>query len=239
MGWMIMAALVAFFIKGLCGFADALLFTTILSFTADNVGISPLILLLGYPSNIILIWRGRKQLDWKIWLPLTAMVAAGSIPGIFLLKNADARIIKVIFGFVVVLIGMEMLLRERMPGKSSGSKAALLVIGILSGILSGMYGIGALLAAYVNRVTESNQAFKANMCAVFLAENTIRIVLYACTGIITPDIFKRAVLLMPFMLLGILLGIKSSTVLDEKIVKKFVVLMLIFSGVMLVLSNVR
>ena len=43
------AAVCAFFIKGLCGFANTLVFTTILSFAADNACISPVELLLGYP----------------------------------------------------------------------------------------------------------------------------------------------------------------------------------------------
>lgn len=81
--WFIIATLVAFFIKGLCGFANTLIFNGILSYTANNINISPLEVVLGYPSNIILVWKERKSLNWKIWLPLTALVVAGSIPGIF------------------------------------------------------------------------------------------------------------------------------------------------------------
>ena len=53
MGWMICAALCAYFIKGLCGFANTLVFTTILSFGYDNVNISPVELILGYPTRKI------------------------------------------------------------------------------------------------------------------------------------------------------------------------------------------
>ena len=85
--WFIIATLVAFFIKGLCGFANTLIFNGILSYTANNINISPLEVVLGYPSNIILVWKERKSLNWKIWLPLTALVLAGSIPGIFFPKQ--------------------------------------------------------------------------------------------------------------------------------------------------------
>lgn len=37
--WWIVAALCAFFVKGLCGFANTLVFTTILSFGNSNVNI--------------------------------------------------------------------------------------------------------------------------------------------------------------------------------------------------------
>ncbi len=83
--WFI-AAVTAYFIKGLCGFANTLVFTSILSFGASNASISPIDLLLGYPSNLILTWENRKNLDRKIWLPLAVLVLAGSIPGAFMLK---------------------------------------------------------------------------------------------------------------------------------------------------------
>ena len=48
------AAFTAYFIKGLCGFANTLIFTTILSFGAANASIFPVDVLLGYPANLIL-----------------------------------------------------------------------------------------------------------------------------------------------------------------------------------------
>ena len=62
--WML-AAVVAYFIKGLCGFANTLVFTAILSFGSVNANISPIDLLLGYPANVILTWENRKNLDPK------------------------------------------------------------------------------------------------------------------------------------------------------------------------------
>lgn len=106
--WML-AAVVAYFIKGLCGFANTLVFTAILSFGSVNANISPIDLLLGYPANVILTWKNRKNLDPKVYIPLAVLVLAGSIPGAFLLKNVDARAIKLVFGVVVVALGAEML----------------------------------------------------------------------------------------------------------------------------------
>ena len=53
----IAATLAAFFVKGLCGFANTLVFTSVLSFGVSNAGISPVELLLGMPTNAILAWR--------------------------------------------------------------------------------------------------------------------------------------------------------------------------------------
>jgi len=235
--WWMIASVCAFFVKGLCGFANTLVFTTILSFSNNNINISPVELILGYLTNAILVWKERKAIKWSICIPLSILVILGSIPGILFLKNVDTGMIKVIFGFVIILIGVEMLLREIQTKKHQQSKVLLAVIGVLSGILCGLYGIGALLGAYVNRVTDDSSSFKANICVVFLVENTMRIVLYAFWGIVTFDILKQAIVLVPAMLIGLFLGMKSSKILDEKLVKRLVLVMLIVSGAALVINS--
>lgn len=234
--WVI-AAIISYFIKGLCGFANTLVFTSILSFGAVNANISPIDLLLGYPANLILTWKNRKRLDPKVYLPLAALLLVGSIPGAFLLKNVDARAIKLVFGIVVVVLGTEMLSREYSRKKVRSSRLILTIIGLMAGFLCGLFGVGALLAAYVNRVTEDGGSFKANISAVFIVDNTFRIVLYSVLGLLTADTVKSVLMLIPFALLGLYAGIKCSNFMDEKLVKKITCVLLILSGVSLILKN--
>ena len=231
----IIAALAAFFVKGLCGFANTLVFTTILSFGQNNLAISPVELVLGYPTNAILAWKERRAIDWKLCLPLCAMVLAGCLPGAFLLKSVDARAIKIFFGVVIVLIALEMLLRKGGTGKQN--QWVMLMIGILSGILCGLFGVGALLGAYLSRVTDDTHAFKGNMCMVFFVENTFRLILYSASGIITLAAAKQALLLAPVMLVSLWLGMKAGHVLNEKTAKKIVLVMLLISGVALIINS--
>ncbi|MDD6194744.1 MAG: sulfite exporter TauE/SafE family protein [Lachnospiraceae bacterium] len=237
MFWWIVATLCAFFVKGLCGFANTLVFTTILSFGNNNINISPVELILGYPTNLIMACKERKSIRWSVCIPLAALVIAGSIPGVLFLKNADTGVIKMIFGAVIILIGLEMLLREYQQKERRQSKVVLAVLGVLSGLLCGLYGIGALLGAYVSRVTEDTSSFKANICVVFLAENTFRIVLYGLWGILTIGQLRQAVILVPVMLIGLFLGMLSGKILNERIVKKLVIVMLMVSGAALMVNN--
>lgn len=234
----ILATLVAFFIKGLCGFANTLVFTSIMGFGEANVNISPVELILGFPSNLILTWKNRKKLNPSVFIPLAALVLCGSIPGAILLKNLNVQYLKIVCGIVIVLIGIEMMFREFKSSKVKESKILLGIIGLLSGILCGLFGIGALLAAYVGRVTKTTDEFKANISAVFIVENTFRIILYSVIGVITLESIKNAVLLMPVMLIGLFLGIKSGQILDDKLVKKIVIVLLIISGIVLVANNI-
>lgn len=235
--WWMIATVCAFYVKGLCGFANTLIFTAMLSFGSSNLAITPVELLLGFPTNLIIAWKERKSIRWRLCIPLTALILAGNIPGIFLLKNTDSRSVKIFFGIVIVIIGVEMFFREYRKSKTKGSRVILVLIGIFSGILSGMYGIGAMLAAYVGRVTDDIHSFKANMCAVFITENLFRIILYTATGILTPGTAIQALMLYPAMLAGLAAGMKSGNLLNEKAVKKAVILMLIISGIALIFNN--
>ena len=233
----IIATLCAYFVKGLCGFANTLVFTTVLSFSSSNALISPVELLLGFPTNAILAWHERASLERRVWLPLAALVVAGSIPGAIFLKNADTNAVKILFGVVIVAVGLEMLLRELRPRHGRGSGLILTLIGLLSGLLCGLYGVGALLSAYIGRVTRDSHAFKANMCMVFVVENALRAGMYAALGILTVDVVRSALPLFPFMLAGLLLGMRSGSLLNERTVRRLVIVALIISGAALIVNS--
>lgn len=234
---MILAAIAAFFIKGLAGFANTLVFNSILSFQMSNVAISPVELLLGYPSNMIIAWNKRNRSDYRIWLPLVSLLIIGMIPGAFFLKLGNIHILKILFGLVVMGIGLEMLLRESIKTTASISRKNLRIIGVVAGFLCGLFGIGALLAAYIHRVSSDSDSFKGNLCIVFVIENTLRILIYASAGIITFSTLLTSITLLPFMLIGLFLGMTCSNHLPEVFIKNFVILSLIISGITLILMN--
>lgn len=238
--WMI-ATFAAFFVKGLCGFANTLVFQSILSFQNDNRNISPVELILTYPANIILMLKERKSLKWNVCLPLTALVVVGSIPGILLLKTADTTVIKIIFGIVTVLVAVEMFFRmRRKENKEEGivAKILMFIVGLISGVLCGLYGVGALLGAFVGRKTDTLSAFKANMSFIFVVENTIRLILYIILKILNIEILTKALIMIPFMFAGLLLGMFASRFVNEKHAKKIIILLLIISGISLVVTSI-
>ena len=235
--WWIVATVAAYFVKGMCGFTNGLVFTTILSFTKDNVNISPVSLVLGYPANLIIAWKNRKSINWKMCLALTTLVILGNIPGAYLLKNADTSIVKVILGFIIIYLSVEMFLNEYRKKKKKSSKLVLGIVGVLAGLVSGIYGVGALLGVYVNKITNDTKEFKANANIVYFASDTFRLCLYIAWGIVSWDVVKQAVILVPFMLLSLALGMKLSNYIHEKTARSIVILMLIISGTALLVNN--
>lgn len=230
------AAVCAFFIKGLCGFANTLVFGSILSFSVSNAAISPVELLLGYPSNILMAWRERHAIRWRICLPLALAVVMGTLLGAMILKRADARLVKLLFGMTIVVLGLELLAGEfRIKQKKQRAPSRLVgaVIGLCAGVLCGLYGVGALLAIYVNRAVEDMQSFRANLSMIFLVENTVRILTYSTWGLLSLGSALTALKLVPWMLVGLGLGMAGSRVLPERTVKRLTIVLLILSGLVL------
>jgi uncharacterized membrane protein YfcA len=104
--------------------------------------------------------------------------------------------------------------------------------------MCGMFGVGVLVAAYVSRVTNTSSEFKANLSMVFIIENTFRIISYLALGVLSFASLQKALCLAPVMLLSLWLGMKCADIMDEKLVKKLVIVFLIISGIAMIVNNI-
>lgn len=236
--FLFIATLLAYFIKGITGFGNTLVMGSLFSFVVSNRVTTPVDLILSIPTNTYIVWRERKNLSLKVVIPLSLMLLVGIIPGTLLLKSGDDWILRAILGVVIVGIALEMLTRK--PNKNETNKTNpifLTIIGVISGVLAGLYGIGALLVAYINRTTENKNQFRANICCVFLVENIFRFFLYLYTGIFTKEILFTILLLSPAVVIGMFIGIKVDSNMKEETVKKSVIALLIVSGTVLFLRS--
>ncbi len=235
---MIAAALAAYIVKGMCGFANTLVFSTALSFAGSNANISPIEGILGLPSNFYLAFKHRKEIKYKNCIPLILILVAGLIPGAFLLKYVNVDVIKIIFGFFVLYLSVDMFIGEYRTRIKKPHKATLAIIAVLSGILCGLFGIGAMLASYFGKTTQNTKAFKGNLCFVFTVENICRLILYTAMSIVNLEILKTALMLMPVMIIGFGIGLYFSKKINEKLAKKFIIIMLGLSAISLIVTSI-
>ena len=235
------AAFAAMFVKGLSGFGNTLVFTPLMNFQYDSKLISPVDLLIGFPANAYMAWRERKSINLRIALPLIILIYLGLIPGTFFLTIGDVRLLKVILGVAIMILGAEMILREKAMMHGTQKKSNPLVLGLIgigSGILCGMFGVGAFLTAYLNRTTDNASQFRANFCIVFFMENIARFSLYLYSGVLTMESLKFSVMIFPAVIAGLAVGIAASKKIPEKHAKKVVSIMLMFTGLSLTLQNI-
>ncbi|MBR6668337.1 MAG: sulfite exporter TauE/SafE family protein [Clostridia bacterium] len=235
--WML-AVLVGYFVKGVAGIGNTLVVTSAMSYTRTNAEITPVELLLCIPTNLVVTWVYRKHINWKLAVAPLCMVLIGDILGVLLLKNVDVTAMKMVFGVVLILLSVEQLWRELRgkPGKAA-HPALMLALGISAGVLCGMFGVGALLAAYLSRVTTDDMTYKGTMSVIFTVENAFRIVAYSVTGLLTTASLINAAMLLPFMGAGLFLGIRLSSRMNARTMRIIIGAMLLISGVPLLLAG--
>lgn len=235
--WML-AVLVGYFVKGVAGIGNTLVVTSAMSYTRTNAEITPVELLLCVPTNLVVTWVYRRHINWKLAIAPMCMVLAGDVLGVLLLKNVDVTAMKMVFGVVLILLSVEQLWRELRgkPGRKA-HPALMLMLGISAGVLCGMFGVGALLAAYLSRVTTDDMTYKGTMSVIFTVENAFRIVAYSVTGLLTTASLINAAMLLPFMGLGLFLGIRLSSRMNARTMRIIIGAMLLISGIPLALAG--
>ena len=237
----LIASFLAMFVKGLAAFGNTLVFSPIMNFQSDTKMVAPVDLLMTLPANAYMAWIERKNISLKIVLPLVLLIYIGLIPGTFFLTIGNSQLLKVILGIAVVVLGIEMILREASiakHGKKPSKPIVLILIGLVSGMLCGLFGVGAFLTAYLNRTTDDQKSFRANFCCVFFLENIARLALYIYTGLMTISSVKFALMIAPTSVLGLLCGLMAAKKIPEKHAKKVVAFMLILTGLSLAAQNI-
>ena len=169
---------------------------------------------------------------------------AGIPVGAYVLANFEAGLLKKILGAVVILFGAHIYLeasRDRDPktwdsiGRSGGIIVAI-VVGVLSGIAGGMFGTsGPPLVIYVDHFAKDKSAFRAQLLVLFLLNDLFRIPLYVRYSLMTLDILKFALWLLPAVCVGLFLGSRMHFEVSEKTFGRAVAAMLCISGVLLLI----
>ncbi|OPJ61098.1 sulfite exporter TauE/SafE family protein [Clostridium chromiireducens] len=236
--FLFISTVLAYFIKAITGFGNTLVMGSLFSFMVPNRLTTPIDLIFSIPTNIYIVWRERENVSLKVVVPLSLMLLAGIIPGTLLLKVGNDRLLKSILGIVVVGMALEMLTRKQVQDTNKKTNPVFLTaIGITSGILAGLYGIGALLVAYISRYSDNKGQFRGNICCIFLVDNVFRFFLYLFTGILNKEIFITTLILSPAVIIGMIVGVKVDSGMKEDTVKKVVIALLIISGTILFVKS--
>lgn len=221
---------IGFLIKGIAGFGDPLVLNPSLSIFLDNRMISPTNLLISVPINIYMAWSNRQHFYLKRIMIIVLAMLLGIIPGTLLLKYAASWILKVSVGIIVILIGIEMLLRKKGHERKS-NRLIMSIVCFCSGVTSGLYGINLFIVAYIERNSRDRNEFRGNLCFAFAFDNITRMIIYTVSGIITKEICLLALLASPGVVAGLFAGSKLDKRLKEDTVRLIAIMLFILGGV--------
>jgi uncharacterized membrane protein YfcA len=225
------------FIKGLSGFASALFAIPLLVIFLDIRFVVPVFLLFDFISGLVLTIQTRKSIDKGNALLLLSGLVVGTAIGTYILVSFGDDILRRIFGVLVILFALKILIWNNEGAKKQISKIWAPVSGFLGGCVGGMFGLnGPPMVLYLTHQLKDKQVFRATLYGVFFVDACYRLILYSFNRLITIEVIKFALYLTPFLLVGLILGSKLNTKIEESLFRKVIAVILIGTGVLLLIK---
>jgi uncharacterized membrane protein YfcA len=198
---------VATLIRSAFGFGEALVAVPLLAFRIPMEVAAPLAVLVSITVAAVIIaqdWR-KIHVGSAIWLVIATLFG---IPiGLWFLKAASDRLVKMVLGITIIAFALHALIRRGKLHLKRDSRAWLLGCGFFAGILGGAYGMnGPPLAIYGAMRRWSAQHFRATLQGYFLPASLIGMAGYWLAGLWTSEVTRYFVWSLPVTLVAIVIG---------------------------------
>ncbi|KPJ62480.1 MAG: hypothetical protein AMS15_03855 [Planctomycetes bacterium DG_23] len=236
----IIAGLVVIFfaglIQGLTGFGFALVAVPIMTLFLSPKEVVPVVLIHAILIVAVILYEARKWVDLRRIWPLMIAGIVGIPLGTYLLIFLQEGTLKILIGSVIVVFALAFLKGFRKQIKAE--KLAFAPVGFISGLLAGstMMGGPPVILFFTNQGLSKN-VFRANIVLYFTAVSLAAIPAYVAGGLITKEVVKDAVLLLPALIAGGLTGIRLARAVQEQLFEKIVLIILIVAGLMSIASG--
>jgi uncharacterized membrane protein YfcA len=196
-----------------------------------------MLLLVNLPAELFITWKSRQEIRWKPIAGLGIGIAVGIPLGAWILSTIDAGVILTILGWFLVAVG---LIFVKLPsgGRIIPPPGAAPPTGLLSGLLTGLFGTGGPpVIIWYHLTAPGKSAFRANLMTIFLLMALVRVPSYVATGLVTPPRLWSSLAVMPAVLFGAWLGHRLHMQISEQTFRRMVSLLLAVLGLLLLIKG--
>lgn len=224
-------AVAAGIVQNIAGFGAGVVLLLVLPRFFDVVTAATLNQAICSGMTIIMAWRYRKYLEIKkVLIPaLCFMVAA--IFTIRMLKNIDLKWLGVAMGVFLLFLSLYYLFWQKKIDVHPTPLLAV-VFGLLAGVLSGLFSIGAtLMAMYFLALTADRNHYMADLQMTLAMSNIVSFSTRVISGLYTKDLIGLTVLGFAAILLGQFIGSKIAGRLNANTIKKIIYVLVGLTGI--------
>ncbi|MBT4906931.1 MAG: sulfite exporter TauE/SafE family protein [Alphaproteobacteria bacterium] len=202
------AGFVAAVISGFAGFGLNLVMTPILVVLFSPVEAIPVITVMGLVNSARVLGGTWRLVDRKEVLVLGS-VCIFTVPiGAWVLVSADAEIMKRAIAAFVIIFTLIMLTGWQYRGPRN--VATHVGIGMIGGFLNSSVGIGGPPVVLYQLARGGDPSIgRANLAGFFAILATVTLVTFAIDGVLDGVALRRSGLIIPFVLLGTWIGMRS------------------------------
>ena len=231
------AAVMAGVIQSVTGFGSAVFLMLFVPWFYDMVAASAISSSIAMGLGITLAWRFRKHIEWKLCAFPAIVYLVGSVGAISVIRDIDLDALTLAFGVFLILLSVYFLAVSGKMSIKGGWKSAV-VCSAISGVSSGLFGIGGpLMAVYFVSVSRNKESYIANIQCLFAVTNVVNFLLRIQKGIYTADLIPITLVGFACITLGKVLGLRILERMELEGMKRWVYLFVGASGVLTVLQQ--
>ena len=222
----------AVFTQSLSGFGSALISMPLLAPLLGLHVATPLVALMGGVMETLLLIYYREALNVRaVWRLVLASIV-GIPVGVLMLRGLDEDITLTILGVIIVGYALYALLNFKLPKLEHSLWGY--VAGFFAGVFGGAYNTaGPPVIIYANCRQWEPAEFKANLQGFFIINNVVVILSHMLVGNVTPLVWRKFLLVVPAVVLGVVAGIALEKRLSAATFRKVVLVLLVVVGVRL------
>ncbi|MBQ4370420.1 MAG: sulfite exporter TauE/SafE family protein [Oscillospiraceae bacterium] len=228
--------LVSFIIQSLTGFGGPLIAMPLGIAVAGVSTAKPVVTLAAWLSAAIIAVKNRRDIDYKELFKMSGVMLVFMIAGLWLFKTIKMSYLQVVYGVIVILIGLKKLfLPSEKPMPKWLAAAAVCAAGIMQGLfVSG----GSFLVIYAVSAIPEKKKFRATLSGVWAIVNILLLVSYAIDGSFTRPVLTTAAWSLIPILGAVVIGSLLAGRLNQKTFLKVAYLLLVVSGAILLITNI-
>ncbi len=189
---------------------------------------------------LIVMDLGTLKPFWRKWdWPRARVMMLGAVPGVVLgaalYSITDEDVLRLLIGLLaLVFVAWQILPKRTLRGANFST-----AIGFLSGVVTGFTSFvshagGPPAAMYLLSQRLDKTTYHATMTLLFWLVNAAKVLPYAFLGIFTADTLKADLVLLPFALFGVWLGVRAHHVIPERAFFALTYVLLVLPGSKLV-----
>lgn len=231
------AITLAYTVFGFGGFGANLVALPMLAHAMSLRFAVPMLLMLDLVSATLMGVRNRPLIDRSELARLVPTLLVGMALGLVVLQLAAERWLLVLLGAFVGGFSLWSLFHHASPRPASPRWAW--PAGLIGGVFSSLFGTGGpVYTLYLARRIGDTARLRATIGALILGSALIRLVLFAASGFLAqPGLPTLAALLLPFALVGYVIGSRLHAQLPQAQVRRAIWLLLLVSAASLLVRG--
>ncbi|VVB61327.1 Sulfite exporter TauE/SafE [uncultured archaeon] len=157
-------------------------------------------------SNIFILVQFREHIDKKFVINFIPFTIPGIILGTIMLKYLEPRLIRLIFGLILLSI-IALAINKKLKINFAERKSSMIAFASIIGITSAfMNASSPFMVALLLSSGYSKKELVSTATACYFINNLMKLAAFSYVGIFSAEIMKLSLYFIPFMAAGILTG---------------------------------